>query len=394
MEKNCDCNKDHISSSSTIGIMAQMPEQDRDEPCCGRPAEPPSSPLEKPGYVLCHFVENFISTEAGAVPRIKTKLQQEDYYGSFKALSGINRYNYKITPGLYCVGTPDRNAPVFVSANYKYSFDSLRKNLDRLNAWVLVLDTRGINVWCAAGKATFSTDEIVRQINSTGLDKLIDKKELILPQLSATGVSAEKLKKASGFKVFWGPMRAADIKRFLEAGNKASPEMREATFTLKERLSLIPIEISLALKPLLWTFLVSFILSGIGPGIFSLGQALSRSMMIIIACIAGIISGAVAVPLLLQWLPGRAFSIKGVFTGLFASVWTVICLWGRISAAETIALFLFVNIISSFLAMNFTGTTPFTSPSGVEKEMRKAIPIQAGALLLAVILWILAPFAG
>jgi hypothetical protein len=43
--------------------------------------------------------------------------------------------------------------------------------------------------------------------------------------------------------------------------------------------------------------------------------------------------------------------------------------------------------------MNFTGSTPYTSPSGVEKEMRKAIPLQALAALIAVAAWVGAGFA-
>ena len=39
-------------------------------------------------------------------------------------------------------------------------------------------------------------------------------------------------------------------------------------------------------------------------------------------------------------------------------------------------------------AMNFTGATPFTSPSGVEKEMRRALPVQAGLTVLAGLLWV------
>ncbi len=55
---------------------------------------------------------------------------------------------------------------------------------------------------------------------------------------------------------------------------------------------------------------------------------------------------------------------------------------------EALALLLSTTAISSYLSMNFTGSTPFTSPSGVEKEMRKAIPLQAIAVLIAVVAWI------
>jgi hypothetical protein len=57
-----------------------------------------------------------------------------------------------------------------------------------------------------------------------------------------------------------------------------------------------------------------------------------------------------------------------------------------------VALIFITMAISSYLAMNFTGSTPFTSPSGVEKEMRQAIPVQAGAVVVALVAWITAGF--
>ena len=38
--------------------------------------------------------------------------------------------------------------------------------------------------------------------------------------------------------------------------------------------------------------------------------------------------------------------------------------------------------------MNFTGATPYASPSGVEKEMRRGIPAQIAALMATVALWV------
>ena len=61
---------------------------------------------------------------------------------------------------------------------------------------------------------------------------------------------------------------------------------------------------------------------------------------------------------------------------------------------ESLALLLMTVAISSYLAMNFTGSTPFTSPSGVEKEMRRAIPLQAGAVVIALVAWVSAGFVG
>ena len=78
---------------------------------------------------------------------------------------------YKVDPGLYAVGRPTVESPVLVSANYKLSFDRLRSQLTGLDAWMLVLDTHGVNVWCSAGKGTFGTDEIVGASGQTAWEK-------------------------------------------------------------------------------------------------------------------------------------------------------------------------------------------------------------------------------
>ena len=106
---------------------------------------------------------------------------------------GINRDNYRVNPGLYAVGTPGQESDVFVTANYKLSFDALRKNLAGVNGWILVLDTKGVNVWCAAGKGTFGTKELVNRIKLVLLEKVVNHKRLILPQLGATGVAAHNV---------------------------------------------------------------------------------------------------------------------------------------------------------------------------------------------------------
>ncbi|MDT8380157.1 MAG: mercury methylation corrinoid protein HgcA, partial [Desulfotignum sp.] len=62
------------------------------------------------------------------------------------------------------------------------------------------------------------------------------------------------------------------------------------------------------------------------------------------------------------------------------------------SMTGTAALCLFSVMVSSHLAMNFTGATPFTSPSGVEKEMKQFLPVQAAGVLVSAGLWIYSAF--
>jgi hypothetical protein len=370
-----------------------VPPAGAEKVCCGPPAGRPSGPFERPGYRRLPFVEDFVETAAGPVPKVKTFLDGGDRLGTLKVRWGIRRNQYKVAPGLYCIGQPDKNAPVLVTANYKLSFDTLRSQANLPGAWILVVDTCGINVWCAAGKGTFSTEEVTRRIKTTGLESVVDHRRIILPQLAATGVSARHVRKGCGFAVVWGPVRAADLKDFVDAGMRAAPAMRRVTFTLRERLSLIPVELSFLPRHALWVAAVIFFLSGIGGGIFSFAAAWSRGLWMAAAAIGGIFAGAVLSPAVLPWIPTRSFSAKGALAGLPVGATIAWLLRGHTNGWEATALVIGTAVFSSYLAMNFTGSTPYTSPSGVEKEMRRAIPVQAVALLTTAVLWVAAAFA-
>jgi hypothetical protein len=195
--------------------------------------------------------------------------------------------------------------------------------------------------------------------------------------------------------VIWGPVRAADLPAFLAAGCVASESMRQVTFSVGDRMVLVPVELTLARKPLLWTLLVAFLLSGIHSSFFSISLAWHRGVLTAFAGLAGVLAGCVAVPFLLPWIPGRAFALKGALTGILAGL-VVVSLAAAspyVNLLSGAALLMLTMVVSSYLAMNYTGTTPFTSPSGVEKEMRLAIPLQMATVLLAAGLWIAAAFA-
>ncbi len=403
MKETDDCGGNPKASTplkpiSTSGV-SLMPSMDA-APCCGSAKEAAfdnRGRYERPGFKLSSYVEKFIDTDSGQVPVIKSKLGIDDLFSTFYVRCGINRYQYRIAPGLYAIGNPDKDSEVLVTANFKLTFDHVRKELNLLDAWVLVLDTKGINVWCAAGEGSFSTQELVFRIKDSGLDKVVDHKRVIVPQLGAVGVSAKQVKSQSGFRVVYGPIRASDIKTFLKKNKKADKKMRLVTFSIYERFILTPVEIQISLKPALIIALILFIISGIGPGIFSFSTALDRGFTSILAMITGLFSGALITPVLLPWIPTRQFALKGIITGSLFAVILVLLLSNSAIAAESgiaglFALFLFSVTISSYLAMNFTGTTPFTSPSGVEKEMKLFIPIQLASLIISSGLWIYAAF--
>ncbi len=360
------------------------------EPPCRPPPESPGG--EAPGYRVWPFVEGWLETPAGAVPRVASRLDAGDVLGRWQMRWGIGRDRYRIAPGLYAFGTPGPESPVLVTANYKMTFDVLRRDTAGMDAWVLVLETHGINVWCAAGKGTFGTAEVIRRVKSSGLGRVVSHRKLVLPQLGAPGVAAGEVRKGCGFQVVYGPVRARDIRAFLVAGMHAAAEMRGVTFPLGERLALAPVEIVMMLKPALWASLVLFLLGGVGPGWFSLGGAWQRGLGGVETLAGAVLAGAVATPVLLPWLPGRAFSVKGALAGLGLALWCAVGRREGLGWGETFALLLALPAAASYVAMSFTGATPFTSPSGVEREMRGALPWQAGAALLAAVFWIASAF--
>lgn len=334
------------------------------------------------------WVVGRVATPVGEVPFAATKLTFSDKLGSWKCRWSIGRMDYKVEPGLYGVGQPDASSPVLVTSNYKMTFDRLREQLEGLNLWIVVLDTDGVNVWCAAGKGTFGTEEVIRRIASVQLSKIVSHRTVILPQLGAVGVAAHEVTKQTGFRVVYGPIRAKDIRAFLANGMRADEKMRTVSFTFRERAVLTPIELVGAFQPVLITFGVLFILNAVGLGHYGWAD--------FYGIIGAIFAGAVLAPMLLPWIPGRAFSLKGFFLGLLWA--TGFLLFNGFPSApgfgwlKAIAYFLLLPALSAFLTMNFTGSSTYTSLSGVDREMKTAVPLMLFAAAGAVILLLVGDF--
>jgi hypothetical protein len=319
------------------------------------------------------------------VKQATSRVSRAERWDHFLARLGVNRMGHRVKPGLYALGEPGSESAVLVTANYTLSFDALRSSLNGTDAYLLVLDTDGINVWCAAGKGTFGTDELVSKIEATGLANIVSHRRLILPQLGAAGVSAHEVRDRSGFTVEFGPVRAADLAKYLKAG-RATSEMRRVRFPLLDRIVLIPVELKHALLPSLVGAVIIHLLAG---GLAAVGIA------------ASVLAGIVAFPILLPWLPFREFSAKGFVLGAvtaapFAAVLTRA--GGgphELRARAWAAAYALVAVpITAYLALNFTGSTPFTSRSGVRREILRYVPVMAGmaggSILLAAVLSVLA----
>ena len=326
------------------------------------------------------------------VQKTSSKWSVGDYWGAFKVRWSVGRSNYKIDPGLYQLGNPSSESPVVITANYKLSFDVLRRSLEKHDIWILVIDTKGINVWCAAGKGTFGTEELIHRIGITKLEKHVSHRKLILPQLGAPGVAAHTIKKATGFKAEFGPVRATDLPDYIRNGFKCTEEMRTVRFEVKDRLILAPVEISNSIKYLIFFILIFFLLSGFTSNGFSM-QSIWREGVrsALILCVA-YFSGAFLSPVLLPWIPSRMFAMKGVLIGLVGFV--VLMCFGVFNylGVQILGWLLLSLSIASFLSMNFTGASTYTSLSGVKKEMSLFVPIQLIAAIIGFVIIIISKF--
>lgn len=340
--------------------------------CCGPQADSEPGAEEKTRYRdPANWTSGRIKTPAGPILQVTTSLTSRDIIGTWKARWGIGRMSYRIRPGLYGVGNPSPESPVFVTANYKMSFDRLRRELGGIDAWIMVLDTKGINVWCSAGKGTFCAEEIAKQIEKTGLSQVVSHKRLILPQLSGPGVAAHEVTKQSGFKVIFGPVQAKDIPEFLKSGMKATPEMRRAEFRFFDRIVLTPVELTGMIKPAGIIIGVLFFLKLAGVDFLSLEGVLPY--------LGAILVGSVLVPAFLPWIPGRAFAFKGWLAGVVLAFGVNVSYGWLLSSSpswkQSLVTFLILPALTSFLALNFTGSSTYTSLSGVLSEMKIALPL-------------------
>jgi acetyl-CoA decarbonylase/synthase complex subunit gamma len=205
--------------------------------------------------------------------------------------------------------------------------------------------------------------------------------------MAAAGVKALEVKKRSGFEVLFATLRIQDLPAYLDNGMQATRAMRELTFSFRERLILVPIEVIGGMKSFLYAGLPLALLAGFSAGAFSL----KRFLAVLVLYGISVLCGTVLAPLLLPLLPGRMFAVKGAVAGcvcslICAAIMNSAVPLGRLDLA---AMVLLMSMVSAFYAMNFTGSTPFTSPSGVRREMKRSLPVMATAGIAVIILLVI-----
>lgn len=205
--------------------------------------------------------------------------------------------------GLRRIGNPGRDSPVLVTCNFDLTVRRLMRTLRGQDVWLLVAESKGVNVWCAAGAKEFNTHSVVAAVKTSGIDDLVDHRELILPPYGGPGVRRTDVEQQTGWTASWGPVYGADLPRFLAGGKRRDPAMRRARYGLWERL-----DTGLG-------SMFAFYLAGVA-GFAIFGRTLLLDFVAI---------GAVVFVLfyaLVPWIPGKHGWVKATVPGvLLGAVW-------------------------------------------------------------------------
>ncbi|MFQ5544191.1 MAG: HgcAB-like fusion protein, partial [Nitrospiria bacterium] len=140
--------------------------------------------------------------------------------------------------GVIKIGNPGRKAPVFITGNYQLTVERIKKALSGMDAYLLVANSRGVNVWCAATGGHFTNHDVISVLKTSGIEELVDHRTVILPQLAATGIETKKVRTKTGWKVTWGPVYAKDIPAFIKNQRKKTSRMSAVTFPWPQRFEM------------------------------------------------------------------------------------------------------------------------------------------------------------
>ena len=252
---------------------------------------------------------------------------------------------HRAPTGLLRIGQPGPDSPVLLTGNYTLTVRRIWEALSGHDAWLLVANSKGINVWCAASGGYLTHHDIISVIRTSAIQERVEHREIILPQLSATGVERRRITDATGFATRWGPARLEDLPAFLERGAGVLKGWRFMRFPAWERMEMAT----------LWC----------APMLILLLPILVPSAGLVTAAVA---SAAVALLVyglfgLLPWIPiqGRkrwlTFTIFAAMLAL-AGIGLLLTL-GAVSPAHLVAVCLASIVAMAILSIDLAGTTPW-----------------------------------
>jgi hypothetical protein len=246
----------------------------------------------------------------------------------------------------------------------KSVYDSLRK--ENIDCFLLIIDSDGINVWCAAGGGHFTHTQILEAIRLYDVKDQINHTSLILPQLSATGVDRNVLAK-TGWKAIFGPVDIKDVSSFLKKLTK-DPSASKVTFNFVFR-TLMGIQHAFFLICVLFLPLLSLL--GV-LGVLKVPLATFWISVVLQLLVISMITNFLFIWAYPIFDFTRSFFNKGLLVALINSSITLgfLLIQGRSDSTLTIIFWIaLIIIVSLFVVLDLAGNTPYTNHLDVESDL-------------------------
>lgn len=308
-----------------------------------------------------------------------------DYFRSLYCWIFSFKKTYSVKPGLYFTGEEyDINAPVLVTCNYHLTVFLLWRIIKKLKTRILIIDTKGINVWCSSGKGQFCANEILKVISAyePGILTKGKKIELILPKLSLSGVSLSELKK-NFIKPIIGPVYMKSIPKYLKNEPYEDCADDKYKFNLKDRLfTLVPSSLQF-MKYIFNICLAIFVFNHFRP----IGIYWQPFILGLLICLLYII--------IFPILPSKKFAVKGIFLAsiiLFPSFALDRLAVINLALLDKIFYSLFILGTSVWFGLYYTGSSGVSSYSLVKKEITMFLPVAFLAILSSLVILIIKGF--
>ncbi|MFX0182317.1 MAG: methyltransferase domain-containing protein [Candidatus Hodarchaeota archaeon] len=364
---------------------------------------PLTNPVKDFEKLLSNFFSYELLFEKSAIKFFQCKLEKHHKYevksqaelksilGRFKRLkvawcilNGIFTRR-QIQPGLYRIGTPTKKSPLLITGNYYWTVHSVFNSLikQQINGYLLVIDSKGINIWCAAGGGHFTHSQVIDALRLFDAHLVVDHKNLILPQLSATGVDHKELKKF-GWKPEFGPVYIEDLNYYIRNNSKQIPQ---ATVRFD-----FPYRTVLGIQHTFFLIIVFFLPMGLITGLFAFlrvaGGVFWFNVILQLALVGCGISMLFAWGFPLFNFTSSYFK-KGLIFGIINAIITFLYLAFQNMKfhAGTVAFWIIlVLLVTIAITLDFAGSTPYTNHLDVESDL---VLFSLPAIILSLVVLII-----
>jgi acetyl-CoA decarbonylase/synthase complex subunit gamma len=118
----------------------------------------------------------------------------------------------QVQPGLYEIGDPTADAPLYVTTNFSITYFAVANEVSGsgVPGWLLVTDAEGMSVLTAWAAGKFDADRIAKAVKSSGVAEKLNHRKLVIPgHVSILLGEIEEL--LPEWKILVGPRESVDI---------------------------------------------------------------------------------------------------------------------------------------------------------------------------------------